>query len=36
MLWHQGVAERNDEDIASCFEKLILHKGDRDTKHLVL
>ena len=36
MLWHQGVAERNDEDIASCFEKFILHKGDRDTKHLVL
>ena len=36
MLWHEGVARRNDEDIASCFEKIMLHKGDRDTKHLVL
>ena len=36
MLWHQGVAGRNDEDIASCFEKFILHKVDHDTKHLIL
>ena len=36
MLWHEVVARRNDEDIASCFEKIMLHKGDRDTKHLVL
>ena len=36
MLWHQGVAGRNDEDIASCFEKFILHEVERDTKYLVL
>ena len=36
MLWHQGVAGRNDEDIASCFEKFILHKVDHDTKHQIL
>ena len=36
MLQHQGVAERNDEDIASCFEKFILREVDRDTKPLVL
>ena len=36
MLWHQGVAGRNNEDIASCFENFILHEVDCDTKHLVL
>ena len=34
MLWHQGVAGRNDEDIASCFEKFILYEVDHDNKHL--
>ena len=23
MLWHQGIAERNDEDIASTFHKFL-------------
>ena len=36
MLRNQGVAGRNDKDIAIRSEKLILHEVDHDTKHLVL
>ena len=36
ILWHQGVAGRNDEDIASCFDRYLTHSIDRDVKHVVL
>ena len=35
IVWHQGIAGRNDEDITSCFVKY-LKEIDRDVRHVVL
>ena len=29
VIWHQGVGERNDEDIVSCFKEFLLHRNCR-------
>ena len=36
LVGRERCDERNDEDMACCFEKYILQQVDRDTKHLVL
>ena len=35
VLWHQGTAGRNDEDIASCFHKFCRHELVRSYTHVV-
>ena len=35
IVWHQGIAGRNDEDITSCFVKYF-KEIDRDVRHVVL
>ena len=36
MLWHQGIAGRNDEDIASTFHKFLYSPVNRDKNHIIL
>ena len=35
MMWHQGIAGRNDEDIASTFHKFLYCPVNSDKNHII-